>query len=165
MSPVDEPRTVEHPGPLLPGGPRFTVDLPDGWTAEPAPRALAVLRPVAAPSTGVANLTVTADLVPVGTTAAAVLEAMLAQYPGQVARPEGGEDPGRARADLTRHHEGSPVEQRVDVQLDLPELPGGLRHALTVVSTWSTTTSTDLREALAHAHTTVRLGTVEPVQA
>ena len=76
---------VQHPGPLLPGGPLLHLDVPDGWHVGPAPRAIAVARPVTSPRLQpgfVPNLTVTADLVPVGTTPDQVLDAMLAQYPG-----------------------------------------------------------------------------------
>lgn len=167
--------TVEHPGPLLPGAPRFRLDLPDGWHAAPAPRALAVARPAVDVPGFQPNLTVTADLVPAGTTAAQVLDAMLAQYPGtrQPADGSTGDDApggddapeGTARATLVRAHGTGTVHQRVDVHLDPTPVPGDHRHAVTVVSSWSGTTPTDLRDALAAAHTSVRLGAADPAPA
>lgn len=176
--------TVEHPGPLLPGAPRFRLDLPDGWHAAPAPRALAVARPAVDVPGFQPNLTVTADLVPAGTTAAQVLDAMLAQYPGtrQPEPPAGGSTgdappaddaahdrdtapDGTARATLVRAHGTGTVHQRVDVHLDPTPVPGDHRHAVTVVSSWSGTTPTDLRDALAAAHTSVRLGAADPAPA
>lgn len=126
--------TVEHPGPLLPGAPRFRLDLPDGWHAAPAPRALAVARPAVDVPGFQPNLTVTADLVPAGTTAAQVLDAMLAQYPGtrqpqppagaitgddapDSDAPDGDAPDGTARATLVRAHGTGTVHQRVDVHL------------------------------------------------
>lgn len=155
--------TVEHPGPLLPGAPRFRFDLPDGWRAAPAPRALAVARPVHDVPVFQPNLTVTADLVPAGTTAAQVLDAMLAQYPGTRSAVEG--PAGTTTALLQRDHGTGTVHQRVEVHLDPTPVPGDHRHALTVVSSWSGTTPTDLRDALAAAHTSVRLGTADPAPA
>ncbi|WP_163276664.1 hypothetical protein [Cellulomonas iranensis] len=169
--------TVEHPGPLLPGAPRFRLDLPDGWHAAPAPRALAVARPAVDVPGFQPNLTVTADLVPAGTTAAQVLDAMLAHYPGtrQPEPPTGGSTgddapdsdapDGTARATLVRAHGTGTVHQRVDVHVDPTPVPGGHRHAVTVVSSWSATTPTDLRDALAAAHTSVRLGAADPAPA
>lgn len=168
--------TVEHPGPLLPGAPRFRLDLPDGWHAAPAPRALAVARPAVDVPGFQPNLTVTADLVPAGTTAAQVLDAMLAQYPGtrhavppvDASTGDGAGDDapdGTARAVLVRAHGTGTVHQRVDVHVDPTPVPGGHRHAVTVVSSWSATTPTDLRDALAAAHTSVRLGAADPAPA
>lgn len=151
--------TVEHPGPLLPGAPRFRFTLPEGWRVAPAPRALAVARPEVEPGGFVPNLTVTADLVPAGTTADAVVSAMLADYPGQ-ALPAG--DGGTTSVRLTRSHAAGTVHQRVDVLVDPTPVPGDHRHALTVVSSWSESTPSDLRDALAAAHTSVRLGTDDP---
>lgn len=174
--------TVEHPGPLLPGAPHFRLDLPEGWHVAPAPRALAVARPTE-PVTGFQpNLTVTADLVPAGTTPDQVLDAMLAQYPGEAGRTdaadtrtgadESADDPSAtttpatsATAHLSRPHTSGTVHQRVDVHVDATPLPGGHRHAVTVVSSWSATTPTDLRDALAAAHTSVRIGAADPVRA
>lgn len=152
---------VQHPGPLLPGGPSLQLDVPDGWYVAPAPRAIAVARPATALPGFVPNLTVTADLVPVGTTAGQVLDAMLAQYPG-TRGPAGG---AGSSALLTRDHDSGTVRQRVDVLVDPTPLPGGHQHAVTVVSSWSDTTPTDLRDSLADAHTSVRLGTADPVPA
>lgn len=152
---------VEHPGPLLPGGPRLRLDVPDGWQVAPAPRALAVARPAAAVDGFVPNLTVTADLVPAGTAPTQVLDAMLAEYPGT----RGPADAATGSALLTRAHDGRTVHQRVAVLLDPTPVPGGHQHAVTVVSSWSGTTPTELRDALAAAHTSVRLGTADPVPA
>lgn len=151
--------TVEHPGPLLPGAPRFRFTLPDGWRVAPAPRALAVARPTAEPAGFVPNLTVTADLVPAGTTPADIVSAMLADYPGETL-PTGDGDATSVR--LTRPHAAGTVHQRVDVLVDPTPVPGDHRHALTVVSSWSESTPSDLRDALAAAHTSVRLGTDDP---
>lgn len=159
--------TVEHPGPLLPGAPRFRLTLPDGWTVAPAPRALAVARPADDQPGFVPNLTVTADLVPAGTTPADVLTAVLAAYPGQVV-PGTADDPATDRtasARLTRAHGTATVHQRVDVLVDPTPVPGAHHHALTVVSSWADATPTDLRDALADAHTSVRLGTTDPAPA
>ena len=151
--------TVEHPGPLLPGAPRFRFTLPDGWRVAPAPRALAVARPAAEPGGFVPNLTVTADLVPAGTTSDDVLAAMLAQYPGDTLPADDGEV---TSVRLTRPHAAGTVHQRVDVLVAPTPVPGDHRHALTVVSSWSESTPSDLRDALAAAHTSVRLGTDDP---
>lgn len=150
---------VQHPGPHLPGGPSLRLDVPDGWHVAPAPRAIAVARPAADLPGFVPNLTVTADLVPAGTTATQVLDAMLAQYPGT----RGDNHPSSAL--LTRDHDSGTVRQRVDVLLDPTPVPGGHQHAVTVVSSWSDTTPADLRDSLADAHTSVRLGTADPVPA
>jgi|GEM_PF-1362798 len=158
--------TVEHPGPLLPGAPRFHLELPDGWRIAPAPRALAVARPAGDLPGFVPNLTVTADLVPAGTTAPQVLAAVLASYPGRVtgdADRADGDDVASAR--LTREHDAGTVHQRVDVLLDPTPLPGAHHHALTVVSSWADATPTDLRDALADAHTSVRVGAADPAPA
>ncbi|PZR51571.1 hypothetical protein DNL40_15880 [Xylanimonas oleitrophica] len=163
-----EPCVVEHPGPLLPGPPRFALEVPAGWTAAPAPRALAVVTPSdpGAPSAErfVPNLTVTADLVPAGTSAGQVLDAMLAAYPGTSTRAVA-EHEDRAGARLARPHEAVTVHQHVDVHVDATRAPAGHRHAVTVVSSWSSTTPTSEREALAHAHSSFRLGTAAPVEA
>ncbi|WP_456786722.1 hypothetical protein [Cellulomonas sp. P5_C5] len=153
--------TVQHPGPLLPGGPHLRLDVPDGWQVAPAPRAIAVARPTTDLPGFVPNLTVTADLVPVGTTPTQVLDAMLAEYPG-TRGPAAGAGDG---ALLTRDHGSGTVRQRVDVLVDPTLLPGGHQHAVTVVSSWSDTTPTDLRDSLADAHTSVRLGSADPVPA
>ncbi|GIG40082.1 hypothetical protein [Cellulomonas phragmiteti] len=159
--------TVEHPGPLLPGAPRFRFTLPDGWDVAPAPRALAVARPAGDRPGFVPNLTVTADLVPARTTAAEVLAAVLAAYPGEVdATDPGTDDDGHATsAHLHRPHPAGTVHQRVDVLLGTTPVPGDHRHALTVVSSWADTTPPDLRDALADAHTSVRFGTADPAPA
>ena len=152
---------VQHPGPLLPGGPTLHLDVPDGWHVAPAPRAIAVARPAVEQPGFVPNLTVTADLVPAGTTPDQVLDAMLAQYPGT----RGAADGAAGSALLTREHDSGTVRQRVDVLVDPTLLPGGHQHAVTVVSSWSDATTPDLRDSLAGAHTSVRLGTADPVPA
>ncbi|MGY4643842.1 hypothetical protein [Cellulomonas sp. URHB0016] len=152
---------VEHPGPLLPGGPRLVLDVPDGWHVAPAPRAIAVARPATDLPGFVPNLTVAADLVPAGTTPVQVLDAMLAQYPGT----RGHADGTAGSVLLTREHGSGPVRQRVDVLVDPTPLPGGHQHAVTVVSSWSDTTPAALRDSLAEAHTSVRLGSADPVPA
>ena len=120
---------VQHPGPLLPGGPTLHLDVPDGWDVAPAPRAIAVARPAASPALQpgfVPNLTVTADLVPVGTTPDQILDAMLAQYPGTRGASQG----AAGSALLTREHDSGTVRQRVDVLVDATLLPGGHQHAV-----------------------------------
>ena len=49
--------------------------------------------------------------------------------------------------------------------VDATLLPGGHQHAVTVVSSWSDATTPDLRDSLADAHTSVRLGAADPVPA
>lgn len=154
--------TVQHPGPLLPGAPRFRFTLPDGWRVTPAPRALAVARPTVATGGFVPNLTVTADLVPAGTTSVEVLAAVLADYPGEPCGAAPDDEPGATSVRLTRPHAAGTVHQRVDVLVDPTPVPGDHRHALTVVSSWAESTPADLRDALAAAHTSVRLGTDDP---
>jgi hypothetical protein len=160
--------TAHWPGPDLPAAPRFSIDVPDGYVAHPAPGILAMVEPVTRQVPFQPNLTVTADLVPADADPALVLDAIVAEtvaaHPGTEAGAReavtvpGTGDIGDLRATSQHLRIAAPqgtVEQVLAVYVVPVRLPGGITYAFTVASTWLAEEHSDV---LRRIHESFRIG-------
>ncbi|WP_166353784.1 hypothetical protein [Phytoactinopolyspora limicola] len=163
--PVDQTAqatTVHYPSHVLPAAPPFRIDVPDGYVAHAAPRALAVVRPEAdagSPGAFTPNVTVTADLVPGGADPKALLAAMVAAQAGEVAvgAPAEIEATGAASQRLCRTVDGVDVIQVATVWVLPTRHSGGVTHAMTVVSSWADGSGAEVGQALRAIHESFRV--------
>lgn len=126
---------AQYPSHVLPAAPPFSVEVPEGFIAHAAPRALAMVRRADGSAATTENLTVSADLVQAGSSPQELLGSVLATHSARtVSAPEG--DDQRATAVVARTVGGSPVQQRITVHLMPTTYAGELTTAVTVVATW-----------------------------
>jgi hypothetical protein len=153
--------TVRYPSYQLPAVPPFHIDVPDGYVAHPAPRALAVVRPssMADGTRFIPNVTVTADLVPAGADPKALLEAMVAAQASEVAAGAAAEAdaPGSASQRLCRTVDGVDVIQVATVWVLPVSYAGDVAHALTVVSSWADGAGAQVGQTLRAIHESFRV--------
>ena len=126
---------AQYPSQVLPAAPPFTVEVPEGFIAHAAPRAIAMVRRADGEAATTENLTVSADLVQSGSTPLELLGTVLAGHSAQPLDPPTG-DASSATGIVARTVAGRPVRQRVTVHLMPTTYAGGLATAVTVVATW-----------------------------
>jgi hypothetical protein len=127
---------AEYPSMLLPAAPPFRVDVPEGFIAHAAPHALAMVRRADGERAATEHVTVSAELVQAGSTAAALLDSVLTAHPtASVVETPGGEG-ATATAVVARTIAGQPVRQRVALHVMPTRYAGDVTTALTVVATW-----------------------------
>ncbi|NED98041.1 hypothetical protein G1H11_22335 [Phytoactinopolyspora alkaliphila] len=157
----DGATTVRYPSYQLPSVPPFHIDVPEGYVAHPAPRALAVVRPASTAEDArfIPNVTVTADLVPAGADPKALLEAMVAAQASEVAAGAAAESdtPGSASQRLCRTVDGVDVIQVATVWVLPVRYAGDVAHALTVVSSWADGAGAQVGHTLRAIHESFRV--------
>jgi hypothetical protein len=137
---------VSYPSEVLPAPPRFSVDVPRGWTAHGAPSVLAMIRPaVPADGGGGPNLTINADLVPADADPMAVLQSLMrgvvrsaaGAEEVHAAQPAGSGSLRSAVGAIRIPGESAAVIQALTVLVVDAGLSGGVTYAFTIVCTWA----------------------------
>lgn len=128
--------TATYPSMLLPAPPPFTINVPEGFIAHAAPRALAMLRRADATDASTHHVTVSSDLVQAGATPRDLLDALLARHDDATTVEAPHDANGSANGVITRTVAGQPVQQSVSVHVMPTRYAGDVTTALTVVATW-----------------------------
>ena len=128
--------TATYPSMQLPAAPPFGVEVPEGFIAHAAPRALAMVRRADGTNPTSENLTVTSDLVQAGAAPAALLDTVLGHHPAATRVEEPTTAAGSATAVIARELAGQRVRQQVTVHVMPTRYAGDVTTALTVVATW-----------------------------
>lgn len=128
--------TAAYPSMLLPAPPPFTIDVPEGFIAHAAPRALAMLRRADAHDASTHHVTVSSDLVQVGSTPRDLLATLLGRHDDATTVEESHDSDGSASGVIARSVAGQPVQQSVTVHVMPTRYAGDVTTALTVVATW-----------------------------
>lgn len=128
--------TAAYPSMLLPAPPPFTIDVPEGFIAHAAPRALAMLRRADATDASTHHVTVSSDLVQAGSTPRDLLDALLARHDDATTVEDPHDADGVANGVIARTVAGQPVQQSVSVHVMPTRYAGDVTTALTVVATW-----------------------------
>ncbi|EAP99836.1 hypothetical protein JNB_06694 [Janibacter sp. HTCC2649] len=128
--------TAAYPSMLLPAPPPFTIDVPEGFIAHAAPRALAMLRRADAQDASTHHVTVSSDLVQAGATPRDLLDTLLGRHDDATTVEEPHLVNGIASSVIARTVAGQPVQQSVNVHVMPTRYAGDVTTALTVVATW-----------------------------
>lgn len=128
--------TATYPSMQLPAAPPFGVEVPEGFIAHAAPRALAMVRRADGRNATSEHLTVSSDLVQAGAAPTALLESVLAHHADATRVEEPAGTAYTATALVARTVAGQRVRQQVSVHVMPTRYAGDVTTALTVVATW-----------------------------